>query len=56
MHRTAERQATRMQKMMDHLRVDAVVLVRLKQGDVYAKARSTCLFCHEGDICLRWLD
>ena len=56
MHRTVERQAVRMQKMMDRLNVDAVALVRMKHGDVYAKARSTCLFCHESDVCLRWLD
>jgi len=56
MHRTVERQATRLQRMMDCLNVDAVALVRLKQGDVYAKARSTCLLCHEADVCLRWLD
>lgn len=56
MHRTVERQAIRLQKMMDRLNVDAVALVRMKQGDVYAKARSTCLFCQESDVCLRWLD
>ena len=56
MHRTVERQATRLQKMMDRLDVDAVALVRLRQGDVYAKARSTCLLCHESETCLRWLD
>ena len=56
MNRTVERQAVRLQKMMDRLNVDAVALVRLQQGEVYAKARFTCLFCHEGDVCLRWLD
>ncbi len=56
MHRTVERQAVRLHKMMDRLNVDAVALVRLKQGDVYAKARFTCLFCQESDVCLRWLD
>lgn len=56
MHRTVERQAVRMQKMMERLNVDAVQLVRLKHGDVYAKARSACLFCQEGDVCLKWLD
>jgi hypothetical protein len=50
MHRTIERQAIRMQKMMEHLNVDAVALTRLKHGDAYAKARSACLFCQEGDL------
>ena len=56
MHRTVERQAIRMQKMMERLDVDAVQFVRLRHGDVYAKARSTCLFCQDGDRCLKWLD
>lgn len=46
-HRTIERQAIRMQKMMERLNVDAVALVRLKHGDVYAKSRSACLFCEK---------
>lgn len=56
MHRTVERQAIRMQKMMERLNVDAVEFIRLKHGDVYAKARSTCLFCQNSDLCLKWLD
>ena len=56
MHRTIERQAIRMQKMMERLNVDAIALIRLKHGDAYTKARSACLFCQEGDLCLRWLD
>jgi hypothetical protein len=56
MVRRVERQARRMHEMMDRLNVDALALVRLNKGDVYAKARSTCLFCGTSDMCLRWLD
>ena len=55
-HRTVERQAVRLQKMVARLNVDAIALIRLERGDVYAKARSVCLFCHKSDVCLRWLD
>jgi len=44
-HRTVERQAVRLQKMVARLNVDAIALIRLERGDVYAKARSVCLFC-----------
>jgi hypothetical protein len=56
MVRRVERQAMRMHEMMDRLDVDALALIRLSNGDVYAKARSTCLFCGTSDMCLRWLD
>ncbi len=56
MLRTVERQAFRLQTMMARLNVDAVALIRLERGDVYAKARSLCLVCHESDVCLRWVD
>ncbi len=54
--RKVERQAIRMHRMMDRLNVNAVALVRLQHGDVYAKARSACLSCQNSDLCLKWLD
>ena len=56
MYRRVERQARRMHEMLDRLDVDAAALVRLKNGDAYADARSRCLFCGTSDLCLRWLD
>ena len=56
MHRRVERQAIRMHEMLDRLDVDPVALVRLRDGDAYAGARSLCLFCGTSDKCLRWLD
>jgi len=56
MRRTVERRATRMQQMMDRLHVDALAMVRLRNGDAYAEARSRCLLCTQSDECLRWLD
>ncbi len=56
MQRTVERQAVRMHQMMNRLNVDAIALVRLNNGDVYAEARSRCLSCLDSDRCQRWLD
>jgi hypothetical protein len=56
MARRVERQARRMHDMVRRLDVDAVALVRLRQGDAYAQARSRCLSCGTSDKCLRWLD
>ena len=56
MHRRVERQAIRMHEMLDRLDVDPVALVRLRNGDAYADARSLCLFCGTSSKCLRWLD
>ena len=53
---TAERRAVRMRQMMDRLDVDAVALLRVRDGDAYAEARSKCLLCSQGRRCLRWLD
>ena len=36
--------------------VDPVALVRLRNGDAYAGARSLCLSCGTSGKCLRWLD
>ena len=56
LHRTVERQASRMHEMMRRLDVDAPALVRQENGAVYAEARSRCLLCQESVKCLRWLD
>jgi len=56
MSRTVERRATRMHQMMERLSVDACTLVRLRNGDAYAEARSRCLQCVDGGTCLLWLD
>ena len=54
--RTVERRAIRMRQMMNRLNVDAVALLRVRDGDACAEARSKCLLCNESDQCLRWLD
>lgn len=54
--RNVERQARRMNEMMERLDVAPAALARLRQGDVYAEARNLCLFCGTSDTCLRWLD
>ena len=56
MSRTVERRATRMHQMMERLHVDVLALVRLRNGDAYAEARSRCLRCEDSSICLLWLD
>ena len=56
MARRVERQARRMHDMMRRLDVDPAALVRLRQGEAYAQARSRCLSCGTSDKCLRWLD
>ena len=56
MCRTVERRATRMHQMMKRLEVDALALIRLRNGDAYAEARSRCLQCEDSSICLLWLD
>ena len=54
--RTVERRATRMHQMMERLHVDVLALVRLRNGEAYAEARSKCLCCDDSSICLLWLD
>ncbi len=54
--RAVERRAVRMRQMMDRLNVDLVALLRIKDGDAYAEARSKCLLCTQSSQCLRWLD
>jgi hypothetical protein len=56
MFRRVERQAVRMHEMMDRLDVDPAEFARLRQGDVYAEARTRCLHCGTTDKCLRWLE
>ena len=45
MFRTVERQAIRMTKMMERLRVDPVKLVRLRRGEAFSEACTKCLHC-----------
>lgn len=56
MTRLVERQATRMQEMMDQLNVDGAALARIRQGAVYMEARTRCLACEHSERCLKWLD
>lgn len=56
MVRRVERLATRMQQMMDRVGADAATLARLRSGDAFLEARTTCLHCGTSDRCLRWLD
>ena len=56
MRRSVERQAIRMHQMMNRLHVDALALVRLRNGAAYAQARSRCLQCEDVGACLHWLD
>ena len=51
---TVERQAGRMHEMMKRLDVDALALVRQKNGEAYTEARTRCLSCEESVRCLRW--
>jgi Family of unknown function (DUF6455) len=45
-----------MREVMKRLNVDPSKLARLRRGDAYAEARTTCLFCGTSEKCLRWLD
>ncbi len=56
MARRVELRARRLHDMMRRLDLDAVALMRLQQGNVYAQVRSRCLSCGTSDECLRWLD
>jgi len=54
--KTVERRAIRMHQMMERLRVDPHALIRLRNGEAYAEARSTCFRCEDSNLCLLWLD
>lgn len=56
MLRHVERQASRMNEMMERMDVDPVQLARLRDGDAYAEARTACLHCINAQDCLLWLD
>jgi hypothetical protein len=56
MYRRVERQARRLQDVMDRLDVDPVALARLDGGHAFMTARSLCLHCGTADLCLRWLE
>ena len=45
-----------MHQMMQRLKVDVLTLVRLRNGDAYAEARSRCVRCEDSIVCLLWLD
>ena len=54
--RDVERRARRLHDMMERLDVDGAALARLRDGEVYAEARASCLSCTTCQECLRWLD
>jgi hypothetical protein len=56
MTRRVERQAMHMHEMMDRLDVDVPTLVRAREGEVYAEARTRCVTCGSSDQCVKWLD
>lgn len=56
MYRRVERQALRLQDVMERLDVDPVALARLDAGRAFMAARSRCLHCGTTDLCLRWLE
>ncbi len=56
MYARVERRACRMQEMMDRLGADAVTLVRQREGEAFAEARTRCLTCINANECLSWLD
>ena len=56
LHRTVERQASRMHEMMKRLDVDALALVRQKNGEVYAEARANaCYVRRASGACDGWM-
>lgn len=54
--RHVERQARRLNDMIEKLDVDTLSLIRLRQGDAYAEARTKCLHCTNAAECLEWLE
>jgi len=48
--------AKRLQDMMERLDVDAMKLVRLRQGEAYEAARTTCLHCNQATRCVDWVE
>lgn len=54
--RHVERQARRLSDMIEKLDVDTLSLIRLRQGNAYAEARTKCLHCTNAAECLEWLE
>jgi hypothetical protein len=54
--RDVERQARRMGEMVERLDVDTLKFVCLRDGESYARARTTCFDCANTAQCLSWLD
>ena len=48
--------AKRFSDMIERLDVDPLKLIRLRQGEAYEGARTTCLHCREAHVCLAWLE
>lgn len=48
--------AVRTEKMMEALRVDPIVLARLRRGRATEEVMRACLQCHNGEQCRRWLE
>jgi len=46
--------AKRLNDMIDRLDVDPLKLVRLRRGEAYREARTTCLQCHTAHTCVAW--
>lgn len=53
--RHVEQRARRLNDVMERLDVDALELVRLRQGDAYCDARKLCIECTHAAACLSWL-
>jgi hypothetical protein len=56
MYRHVERQAKRMNEVIERLDVDPMMLVRQRSGEAFAEARLACIRCSRVSECLAWLD
>ena len=54
--RSVERQALRLDTLMQRLGIDAPKAVRLEHGGAFARARRACIECPKERTCARWLD
>ena len=54
--RNVERQAGRMNEMMQKLDVDQAAFAALRSGKTYMDGRTRCLNCQSVRECLLWLD
>jgi len=46
--------AKRLNAMIERLDIDPLKLIRLRQGEAYAEARTTCLECRVANSCVAW--